>query len=83
MWFAVHRGTMIDLSPSPDLEFWMFPMSVIRLFCSLTAGVWVPAGVRDFYLLHSVQTVSGAHLASCLMGIGGSFLGDKAVGTSS
>jgi hypothetical protein len=37
------------------------------------------AGARDLYLLHSVQTGSGAHPASYPMGTGGSFLGGKAV----
>jgi hypothetical protein len=32
------------------------------------------------FISYSVQTDSGAHLASCTMGTGGYFLGDKAVG---
>jgi hypothetical protein len=36
-----------------------------------------PAGVRDFSLLHSVQTGSGAHPASHPVGTGGSFPSDK------
>jgi hypothetical protein len=35
---------------------------------------------QDFSLLHSVQTGSGAHTASCTMGTGGSFPGGKAAG---
>jgi hypothetical protein len=37
------------------------------------AGVRFPAGTRDFSLLHSVQTGSGAHPASYIMGTGGYF----------
>jgi hypothetical protein len=33
---------------------------------------------QGFSLLHSIQTSSGAHLASCLMGTGGNFRGGKA-----
>jgi hypothetical protein len=33
-----------------------------------TAGVQFPGGERDFSILHSVQTGSGAHLASYPMG---------------
>jgi hypothetical protein len=36
--------------------------------------------VKDFSLLHSVQTDSGAHPASYSMGTGGSFLGGIATG---
>jgi hypothetical protein len=39
-----------------------------------------PAGVGNFSLHHRVQTCSGAHPASYLMGTGGSFTGDKAAG---
>jgi hypothetical protein len=38
------------------------------------AGVRFPVGARYLLLLHSVQTGSGAHLASYLMGNGGDFL---------
>jgi hypothetical protein len=38
-----------------------------------TAGVRLPAGSRDFFLLHSVQTGSGAHPASYPMGTRGCF----------
>jgi hypothetical protein len=34
----------------------------------------------EFSLFNSVQTGSGAHVASHLMDIGGSFSGDKAAG---
>jgi hypothetical protein len=45
-----------------------------------TAGVRFPAGARDFSLLHSIHTASGAHPASYPMGTGGSFAGCKAAG---
>jgi hypothetical protein len=42
---------------------------------------WVRfTAVQDFPLLHSVQTGSGAHLASYPMGTRGSFPGGKAAG---
>jgi hypothetical protein len=44
-----------------------------------TTGVRCLAGVRDFSLLHSVQTGSGDP-ASYRMGTGGSFTGGKANG---
>jgi hypothetical protein len=37
-----------------------------------TAGVRFPAGTRDFSVLHSVQTGSGAHQTSNPMGTGDS-----------
>jgi hypothetical protein len=40
-------------------------------------GVRSPAGAKDFSSNLCVQTGSGAHPASCTMGIGGPFLGDK------
>jgi hypothetical protein len=42
-----------------------------------TAGVRSPVGARDFSLLHSVQTSSGAHPVSYEIGTGGSFTGVK------
>jgi hypothetical protein len=45
-----------------------------------TAEVPLPAGARDFYLLDSVQTSSGAHAASYTMSTGGSFPGVKRSG---
>jgi hypothetical protein len=41
-------------------------------------GVQFPAGVRDFSLLHSGQTSSGAQSASYTMDTGGSFPRGKA-----
>jgi hypothetical protein len=41
-------------------------------------GVRFPTGERDFSLLHSVQTGSGAHPASYPMGTGGYFPEGKA-----
>jgi hypothetical protein len=43
-------------------------------------AIWVrsPAGAKDFSSSICVQTGSGAHLASCTMGTGGSFPGGKA-----
>jgi hypothetical protein len=38
------------------------------------------AGIGNFSLHHSVQSGSGAHPASYLMGISGSFLGGRAAG---
>jgi hypothetical protein len=43
-------------------------------------GVRFPASARDFSLLHSVQTGSGAHPASYTMGTRGCFPGGKAAG---
>jgi hypothetical protein len=37
-----------------------------------------PAGARDFSVLHSVQTGSGDHPASCPIGAGSCFPGGKA-----
>jgi hypothetical protein len=39
-----------------------------------------PDRVKNFSLLHVVQTGSGVHPTSYLMGTGGSFPGDKAAG---
>jgi hypothetical protein len=39
------------------------------------AGVWFPEGAIHFFLLHSIQTGSGAHLASYPMGTMVSFPG--------
>jgi hypothetical protein len=44
------------------------------------SGVRLPAEAGNFSLFHRVQTGSGAHLASCPMGIGVSFLESKAAG---
>jgi hypothetical protein len=41
-------------------------------------GVRSPAGAKDFSYSLFVQTGSGAHPASCAMGIGGPFPGAKA-----
>jgi hypothetical protein len=41
------------------------------------AGVRFPARARDFPLLHSVQTGSGAHPSSYPIDAGGSFHGGK------
>jgi hypothetical protein len=41
-------------------------------------GVRCPAGVRDFYLSHNIQTGFGAHPVSCLRGTEDSFPEDKA-----
>jgi hypothetical protein len=41
-------------------------------------GVRSPAGAKDFSFYLCVQTGSGAHPASCTMGIGGHFPGGKA-----
>jgi hypothetical protein len=42
-----------------------------------TVEVLFAGGARDLSLLHGVQTGSGAHPASYIMGIEGSFPGDK------
>jgi hypothetical protein len=44
------------------------------------AGVRFPEGARDFYLLHSVQTDSGVHVASYPTHTGTSFSAGKAAG---
>jgi hypothetical protein len=41
-------------------------------------GVRSPAGAEEFSSILCVQTGSGAHPASCTMGTGGPFPGDKA-----
>jgi hypothetical protein len=41
-------------------------------------GVRSPAGAKDFSFSLCVQTGSGAHPASCIMGTGGPFPGGKA-----
>jgi hypothetical protein len=55
-----------------------------RYSVGLRVGCWgvrVPAAAENFSLHHRVQTGSGAHLASCLVGIRSSFPGGKAAGT--
>jgi hypothetical protein len=47
---------------------------------SIVTGFRFPVGEGTFPLRHRVQTDSGAHLASYLMGIGGSFPEDKVAG---
>jgi hypothetical protein len=37
------------------------------------AGVRLPAGTRNFSLLHSVQTGCRSHASSCRMGVGSVF----------
>jgi hypothetical protein len=54
--------------------------SVQRQAMSWTAGFRFPAEARNFLLLRSAQTGSGAHPASYPMGIGGSFAVGKAAG---
>jgi hypothetical protein len=54
--------------------------AVHRQATGWTARVRFPAA-QDFSVLHSVQTGSGAHLASYPTGIGSSFPGCKAAGT--
>jgi hypothetical protein len=54
--------------------------SVWRRATGWTAGVRFPVGERDFSLLRSVQTGSGAHPASYPMATEGSFPGGKAAG---
>jgi hypothetical protein len=44
------------------------------------AGVRFPAETTNIYLLHCVQTGSGAHPVSYPMGTGGSFSGGKEAG---
>jgi hypothetical protein len=48
----------------------------------LTIGVRSPAGAEDFSSSLCVQTGSGAHPASCTMGTGGPFPGDKSAAGS-
>jgi hypothetical protein len=54
--------------------------SVLRRATSWTTGVRFPARLRDFSLLHSVQTGSGVHLASYAMGTWNLFAGVKRPG---
>jgi hypothetical protein len=56
--------------------FWIFAGIVQSV--QRQAGIWFPAGARDFSLLHSVQTGYAAHPASYPSVTGGSFLGVKA-----
>jgi hypothetical protein len=44
----------------------------------LDSGIRFPAGARDFYLLYSVKSGSGAHPASCSVVTGRSFPGSIA-----
>jgi hypothetical protein len=46
----------------------------------VTGEVRFAAGARGFSLVHSVQTDSGSHPASCQMGTGGYFHGVKRSG---
>jgi hypothetical protein len=50
-------------------------------FMGWTAAVRFPAEARDFSLLRSIQTGTGAHPASYTTGIGASFPEGKAAGT--
>jgi hypothetical protein len=52
--------------------------SVQWLTTDLTTGVQSPTEAEDFSSSLCVQTGFGAHPASCPMGTGGSFPGDKA-----
>jgi hypothetical protein len=45
-----------------------------------TIRVRSPTGAKDFSCILCVQTGSGAHLASCTMGTGGPFPGNKEAG---
>jgi hypothetical protein len=54
--------------------------SVQRRATGRTAEVRLPEGIRDFSLLHRVQTSSGASPASYSVGSVGSFPGGKAAG---
>jgi hypothetical protein len=45
-----------------------------------TVGVRFLTVAKDFSLLYSVQTCTGAHPASCKMGDGGFFPGGKVTG---
>jgi len=49
-------------------------------FNNILIGARVSVGAENFSLRHRVQTGSGVHTASYPMGIGGSFLADKAAG---
>jgi hypothetical protein len=54
--------------------------SVVGIAMGWVAGIRFPARARDFFLLHSFQTGSGAHPASYPMGTGSPFLGLKRPG---
>jgi hypothetical protein len=59
----------------------MFSLTVssVGIVTGCIAGFRFTVGARYFSLLHSAQTGSGAHPASCPMDTGGSFPGGKAV----
>jgi hypothetical protein len=52
----------------PYIISWDSSVCKARALCWM-AGVWFPAGARDFSLLHSIQTDSGTHQASFPMGV--------------
>jgi hypothetical protein len=66
---------------SPGLS-WLEEVGVAQSVRSLTTdlatGVWSPAQAKDFSSGRCVQTGPGSHPASCPMGTGGPFPGDKA-----
>jgi hypothetical protein len=70
------RGFYVDSYKSRDISIGIAVGSELEGHGS----VRLPAGKRDFSLLHSVKTGSGAHPASCPTDTAGSFLGDQAAG---
>jgi hypothetical protein len=54
--------------------------SLVSIATGWTAGFRFPAGARDFFLLHGVQTGSGTHPTLCQIGTGVSFPGGKRPG---
>jgi hypothetical protein len=75
----------ISLSTQPG-NFWIHPHdSSVGVALGYGLDDWgsrvrFPTRVGNFFLHHRVQNGSGAHPASCPMGIRGSFLGGKAAG---
>jgi hypothetical protein len=65
--YTKSRVSSVGIATGYGLDDWMI-------------GVRFPAGAGNFSLHYRVQNGSGTHPASCPMGTGGSFCGDKAAG---
>jgi hypothetical protein len=76
---TVHRCKVGNVQFMPPIFGWRSRDISVGIATGCMARVRVLA-VQDFSLLYSVQTGSGAHLASYTMGTGGSFPGGKAAG---
>ena len=58
------------LNPPPTNTHTKFYLQIFGVGCGLESGVQPQAGARDVSVLQNVQTVSGAHPASCSVGVG-------------